>query len=79
MCLNLHALPLLQLQEGLFYPCAIENAASAMEVMAVSARNTALLIQQYLSPLHPSASSTTVHADSDSVADSRRSERVSEL
>jgi prenylcysteine oxidase / farnesylcysteine lyase len=38
-----------QLAEGLYYPSAIENAVSAMEVMAVSGRNAALLIHDQLS------------------------------
>lgn len=46
-----------QLTEGLYYGNAWENAASAMEMSAVAARNSALLASRYLSnsiqpPLH---------------------------
>ena len=41
----------LQLMAGLYYPSAIENAASAMEVMAVAGRNAALLVKQQVEML----------------------------
>lgn len=37
-----------RLGDGLFYSNAIENAASCMEISAVSAMNSALLVQQHL-------------------------------
>jgi len=41
-----HAYAPFQLQDGLFYVNAIENAASAMEVLAVGARNVAMLMAE---------------------------------
>jgi prenylcysteine oxidase / farnesylcysteine lyase len=37
-----------RLAEGIFYNNALENAASAMEMSAVAAKNNALLVQQHL-------------------------------
>ena len=37
-----------RLGDGLFYSNAIENAASCMEISAISAMNSALLVQQHL-------------------------------
>ena len=41
-----------RLADGLFYSNAMENAASCMEISAVSAVNSALLVQKYLNKTH---------------------------
>lgn len=41
-----------RLAHGLFYGNALENAASCMEISAVSAMNSALLVQNYLNKTH---------------------------
>ena len=41
-----------KLADGLFYSNAWENAASCMEISAVSAMNSALLVQQMLNVTH---------------------------
>ena len=41
-----------RLADGLFYSNAMENAASCMEISAVSAVNNALLVQKYLNKTH---------------------------
>lgn len=41
-----------RLADGLFYSNALENAASCMEISAVSAMNSALLVQKYLNKTH---------------------------
>jgi prenylcysteine oxidase/farnesylcysteine lyase len=41
--------PKFELSTGLYYANALENAASAMEMAAISSKNVALLAAQYLS------------------------------
>lgn len=41
-----------RLADGLFYSNAMENAASCMEISAVAAMNSALLVQKYLNKTH---------------------------
>ena len=53
-----------RLADGLFYSNALENAASCMEISAISAMNSALLVQQHVSKV-PSTSlqqSSAAHA-----------------
>ncbi len=42
----------MQLADGIFYTSAVENAASAMEVMAVAGRNVALLVKRHLDSIN---------------------------
>ena len=53
-----------RLAEGLFYSNALENAASCMEISAISAVNSALLVQKYLkkTPVPTVSASTAVHS-----------------
>ena len=44
-----------QLAPGLYYGNAWENAASAMEMSAVAAANSALLVQKYLASVESTA------------------------
>lgn len=48
-----------KLADGLFYSNAWENAASCMEISAVSAMNSALLVQQKLNLTHGSSLNST--------------------
>lgn len=41
------------LADGLFYSNAIETAASAMEMSAIAAKNSALLVKQFLAGSTP--------------------------
>jgi hypothetical protein len=50
--------PPFQLSQGLYYPNAWENAASAMEMAALGGRNVALLAAEYLSNQRISISSS---------------------
>eukprot|EP00397_Hematodinium_sp_SG-2012_P059025 GEMP01075208.1.p1 GENE.GEMP01075208.1~~GEMP01075208.1.p1 ORF type:complete len:207 (+),score=54.97 GEMP01075208.1:164-784(+) len=52
--------PKLELAPGLFYPSAVEAAASSMEVSAVSGRNAALLLDNFLTNRRAMAKPPTV-------------------
>lgn len=58
-----------ELAKGIFYNNALENAASAMEMSAIAAKNSALLVHRHLTSVwghlpqeHPTASAATADA-----------------
>lgn len=56
-----------RLADGLFYSNALENAASCMEISAISAMNSALLVQKYLNKTSVPAVHASLAAHSDAV------------